>query len=106
MYDVSNSFAPEAISKRFLKCSSVHLYNTRASSKANNLIEFSRVNSTAKVFCLVWQEGMELPPYLVCNLPKLAFKKAIRKALFLILEGKEDYIEAPSLLSKINAYFT
>ena len=36
----------------------------------------------------------------------MAFKKSIRKALFAALEGEEDYIEAPNLLSKINLYFT
>ena len=35
----------------------------------------------------------------------MAFKKSIRKALFAALEGEEDYIEAPNLLSKINLYF-
>ena len=37
---------------------------------------------------------------------KMAFKKSVRKALFAALEGEEDYIEAPNLLSKINLYFT
>ena len=41
----------------------------------------------------------------VCNLPsKPTFKKSIRKALFTALEGEEDYIEAPKLLSIINLY--
>ena len=31
---------------------------------------------------------------------------SFRKALFAALEGEEDYIEAPNLLSKINLYFT
>ena len=30
--------------------------------------------------------------------------KSIRKALFAALEGEEDYIEAPKLLSIINLY--
>ena len=42
-------------------------------------------------------------PSQACNLPKLAFKKSIRNALFAALEG-EDYIEASNLLSKINLY--
>ena len=42
----------------------------------------------------------------VCSLPKLAFTKSIRKALFAALEGEDDYIEAPNLLSKINLYLT
>ena len=29
----------------------------------------------------------------------MVFKKSIRKALFAALEGEEDYIEAPNLLS-------
>ena len=45
-------------------------------------------------------------PVLVCNLPKLAFKKSIRKALFAALGGEADYIEAPNLLFKINLYFS
>ena len=40
------------------------------------------------------------------TLPKLAFKKSIRKALFAALESEEDYIEAPNLLFKINLHFT
>ena len=43
-------------------------------------------------------------PSRVCNLPKPAFKKSIRKALFAALEGEEDYIETPKLLSIINFY--
>ena len=42
----------------------------------------------------------------VRNLPQLAFKKSIRKALFAALESEEDYIEAPNLLFKINLHFT
>ena len=45
-------------------------------------------------------------PSQVCNQPKMAFKKSVCKALFAALEGEEDYIEAPNLLSKINLYFT
>ena len=33
-------------------------------------------------------------------------QESVRKALFAALEGEEDYIEAPNLLSKINLYFT
>ena len=33
----------------------------------------------------------------VCNLPKLALHKSIRIALFLALEGEEDYSEAPTV---------
>ena len=55
-------------------------------------------------------ECLEIPPtdeIQVCNQPKMAFKKSIRKALFAALvEGEEDYIETPNLLSKINLYFT
>ena len=36
------------------------------------------------------------PPSQVCNLPKLAFKKSIRIALFAAVEGKKVYIEAPN----------
>ena len=55
---------------------------------------------------MLWRESVNCLPSQVCNLPKLAFKKSIRKALFAALESEEDYIEAPNLLSKINLYFT
>ena len=53
---------------------------------------------------MLWHESMELSPMQVCNLPKLAFKKSIRKTLFAALEGEGDYIEALNLLSKIKLY--
>ena len=58
-------------------------------------------------FLMHWRENMELSP-ISCtyNLPKLVFKKSICKALFAALEGEEDYIETPNLLSKITLYIT
>ena len=56
---------------------------------------------------MLWRESLELClPSLVFNLPKLAFRKSVRKALFAAFEGEEDYIEAPNLQAKINLYFT
>ena len=106
MYDVSNNSAPEAISEKFVKTSLVHSYNTRASFSGKHHTKFSRLNQQRNSFLCFGAKAWNCLPSQVCNLPKLAFKKSIRKALFAALEGEEDYIEAPNLLSKINLYFT
>ena len=98
MYDVSNNSAPETVSEKFVKTSS---YNTRASS-CGKYTKFSCLNQQQNSFSCFGAKAWNCLPSQVCNLPKLAFKKSIRKALFAGLEGEEDYIEAPNLLSKIN----
>ena len=51
MYDsVSNNSAPEAISEKFVKTSSVHSYNTRASSCGKYHTKFSRLNQQRNSF--------------------------------------------------------
>ena len=65
----------------------------------NIISNFPVYKSTAQFFFTLWRESVELSPIASMPLPKLAFKKSIRKALFAALEGEEDYIEAPTLLS-------
>ena len=81
-------------------------YNTRAASCGKYHIQFSRLNQQRNSFSCFGAKAWNCLPSQVCNLPKLAFKKPNRKALFAALEGEEDYIEAPNLLCKINLYFT
>ena len=104
MYDVSNNSAPKDFSDKFIKTSLIHSYNTRAASCGKYHIKFSRLNPQRNSFSCFGVKAWNCIPSRVCNLPKLAFKKSICKALFAALESKEDYIEAPNLLSKINLY--
>ena len=104
MYDVSNNSAPKDISDKFVKTSLIHSYNTRAASGGKYHINFSRLNQQRNSFSCCGAKAWNCLPSRVCNLPKPAFKKSIRKALFAALEGEEDYIEAPKLLSIINLY--
>ena len=104
MYDVSNNSAPKDISDKFVKTSSIHSYNTRGASCGKDHIKFSRLNQQQNSFSCLGAKAWNCLPSRVCNLPKPAFKKSIRKALFAALEGEEDYIEAPKLLSIINLY--
>ena len=108
IYDVSNNSAPKDISEKFVKTSLIHSYNMRAASCGKYHIQFSRLNQQRNSFsCLGAKAWNCLPSQVhVCNLPKLAFKKSIRKALFAALESEEDDIEAPNLLFKINLHFT
>ena len=104
MYDVSNNYAPKDISDKFVKTSLIHSYNTRAASCGKYHIKFSRLNQQRNSFSCFGAKAWNCLPSRVCNLPKPAFKKSISKALFAALEGEEDYIEAPKLLSIINFY--
>ena len=103
---LSEGFHGIQIVVRMFKTSLVHSYNTRASSCGKYHIQFSRLNQQWNSFLCFGAKAWNCLPSQVCNLPKLAFKKSIRKALFAALEGEEDYIEAPYLLSKINLHFT
>ena len=97
MYDVSNNSAPKAISEKFVKTTLVHSYNMRASSCGKYDIKFSRLNQQRNSFLGFGSKARNCLPSQVSNLPKLAFKKSIRKALFAALEVQENYIEAPNL---------
>ena len=83
-----------------------HAHNTRAASCAKYHIKFSRLNQQRNSFSCFGAKAWNYLPSRVCNLPKPGFKISIRKALFAVLEGEEDCIEAPNLLSKINLYIT
>lgn len=104
MYDVSNNSAPDAISEKFVKTSSVNSYHTRASSCGKYHTKFSRLNQQWNSFFSIGVKAWNCLPSQVCNLPKLVFKKSICKALFPALKGEEDYIEVPNLPTKINLY--
>ena len=106
MFDVSSNSAPKDISEKFVKTSLIHSYNTKAAFCDKYHIKFSRLNQQRNSFLCFDAKALNCLPSQVCNLPKQAFKKSIRKALFAALEGEEDYIEAPNLLSKINLYLT
>ena len=99
MYDVSNTSAPKDISGKFVKTSLIHSYNTRTASCGKYHIKFSRLNQWRNSFSCFGAKEWNCLPSRVCNLTKPAFKKSIRKALFLALEGEKDYIEAPKLPS-------
>ena len=88
------------------KISLIHSYNMKAASCGKYHIQFSRLNQQRNSFSCFGVKAWNCLPLQVCNLPKLAFKKSIRKALFAALESEEDYIEAPNLLFKINLHFT
>ena len=106
MYDVSNNSAPKDFSEKFIKTCLIHSYNMRAAFCGKYHIKFSQLNQQWNSFSCFGAKAWNCLPSQECNLPNLAFKKSICKDLFAALEGKEDYIEAPNLLSKINLYLT
>ena len=106
MFDVSNNSATKDISETLVKTSLIHSYNTRATSCGKYHTQFARLNQQRNSFLCFGAKAWKCLPSQVRNLPKVSFKKSVRKVLSAALEGEEDYTEAPNLLSKINLYFT
>ena len=63
----------------------LHSCNTRAASCGKYHVQFSRLNQQRNSFSCFGAKAWNCLPSQVCNLPKLAFKKSIRKALFAAL---------------------
>ena len=103
---ILHNSTPKDFCDKFIKTSLIHSYNTRAASCGKYHLNFSRLNQQRNYFSCFGVKAWNCLPSRICNLPKLAFKKSIRKALFAALESEEDYIEAPNLLSKVNLYLT
>lgn len=84
LYMRSNNSAPATICGIFIKCNSVHSYNTKA--------------TLTRYGAEVWN----CFPSQICNFYKPAFKKKIRDVLLSILEIIDEYVETPALLMKMN----
>ena len=96
----------QKISLKNLSRPASFIHITRGLHLVPNIIKFSQLNEWRISFSCFSAKAWNCLPSRVCNAPKLAFKKSIAKALFAALDGDEAYIEAPSLLSKINLYLT
>ena len=103
MYDVSNSSTPCNIRQLFIDSSDVHAHNTRSSSTKNFFIQDSRLrvklNSFSSLGARLWNC---LQPDLR-KLTKRAFKRKLHKLLLTALGIEDYYVDAHSLMLKINA---
>ena len=86
------------MSNLFQKMSNIHSYNTRSSTSGKFYVKSSRLeiqnNSFSQLGVKLWNKL----PSCTTNLLKKAFKRALRKLLFDILEMEDDHIEIPLII--------
>ena len=79
MYDVNKNTAPDNILKLFSRISSVHTYNTRASTSEHFYTKQSRLNDKRNAFSRVGVKIWIGIPQILKQKPKKAFLKKITK---------------------------
>ena len=101
MHDVHNNMVPSGILNLFLKTSSFHYYNTRASASGNFYVNSSNLElyklSFSRFGAKLWNEI----PCNIRQLPKNKFKTTVCKLIFDILNSEDDYIDTPTLIKKV-----
>ena len=75
MYDVNKISAPNNILKLFSRISSVHTYNTRASTSEHFYAKESRLNIKRNAFSRVGVKTWNRIPQILKERPKKAFVK-------------------------------
>ena len=85
MYDVNKNTAPDNILKLFSRISSVHTYNTRASTSEHFYTKESRLNVKRNAFSRVGVKIWNGIPQILKERPKKAFKRSVKATLLNIL---------------------
>ena len=85
MYDVNKNTAPDNILKLFSRISSVHTYNTRASTSEHFYTKESRLNVKRNAFSRVGVKIWNGIPQILKERPKKAFKRSVKATLLDIL---------------------
>ena len=100
MHDINNDKAQANMLNLFQKTSNIHSYNTRSSSSGKFYVKNLRLeiqnNSFSRFGVKLWNK---IPSY-ISDLPKKAFKRALHKLLFDILEKEDNYIQIPMIIEK------
>ena len=93
MFDISKNSSPENIYNNFIRCGSIHSYNTGTSTSRMNLLSNFYRNFLEPVWnCL---------PLEIRRLSRTAFKQNVWDLLFQIFEVEDSYVDTPTLLDKI-----
>ena len=93
MCDANKNTAPDTILKLFSRISSVHTYNTRASTSEHFYTKESRLNVKRNAFSRVGVKIWNGIPQILKGRPKKAFKRSLKAMLLNILqtEGSRVY---------------
>ena len=104
-HNISNNSVAKNIRKLFNRSSNINKYNTWSSAMSNYYISESRLTLQLKSFVKI---GTRLwnslhPDYRA--LTKRPFKKRIRKFLLTVLGVEDAYVDAYSLITKLNNHY-
>ena len=92
MHDINNDKGPANLLNLFQKTFNIHSFNTRSSTYGKFYVKSSRLEilkvSFSRLRVKLWNK---IPRY-ITDLPKKAFKRALRKLLFDISKKENDYI--------------
>ena len=103
MHDVSTNSIPCNIRQLFIHSSDIHSHDTRSSSTKNFFIEESRLHVKQKSFSAFGARLWNCLHPDWCKLTKRAFKRKLHKLLLTALGIEDYYVDAQSLILKINA---
>ena len=101
MYDVNKNTAPDNILKLFSRISSVHTYNTRASTSEHFYTKESRLNVKRNAFSRVGVKIWNGIPQILKERPKKAFKRSLKAMLLDILQTEDSYIDVDTIIVKM-----
>ena len=103
MHDVSTNSTPCNIRQLFIHSSHIHAHNTRSSSTKNFFIQESRLRVKLKSFSAFGARLWNCLHPDWRKLTKRAFKRKLHKLLLTVLGIEDYYVDAHSLILKINA---
>ena len=101
MHDVHNNTTPDNILKLFSRISSVHTYNTHASSSGHFYTKESRLNVKWNAFSRVRVKIWNGIPQILKDWPKKAFKRSLKATLLDILQTEDCYIDVDTIIVKM-----
>ena len=101
MYDVNKNTAPDNILKLFSRISSVHTYNTCASTSEHFHTKESRLNVKRNAFSLVGVKIWNGIPQILKERPKKTFKRSLKAILLDILQSEDSYIDLDTIIVKM-----
>ena len=99
--DVNKNTAPDNILKLFSRISSVHTYNTRASTSEHFYTKESRLNVQRNAFSRFGVKIWDGIPQIFKERPKKAFKRSLKAMLLDILQTDDSYIDVDTVIVKM-----
>ena len=101
MYDVNKDAAPDNILKLFSRISSVHTYNTRASTSDHFYSKESRPKVKRNAFSRVGVKKWNEIPQIFKERRKKGFKRSPKAMLLDILQTEDSYIDVDTIIVKM-----